>query len=152
MQQQVNNQPPVLGEMAAACGVINAATKGGGKPLVAVSEMLTFLHSNGTGWCYNFTYNPKLSLLWDAPKGYNSYTYQCCTQATVYSSELPAKADDDGTLNPEQIPVPVSEIKHNCRWVSGRRQQRCACRQSAGAWGPMFQHAAQPAAVQCCRH
>jgi hypothetical protein len=124
----VNNQPPVLGEMAAACGVVNAATKAGAKPLAAVSEMLTFLSSNGTGWCYNFTYDPKFTLLWDAPSGYNSYTYQCCTQATVYSSELPAKADD-GTLNPERIPVPVSEIEYNCRWVGiGCREQHCcAC-------------------------
>jgi hypothetical protein len=115
---QVNNQPPTLGEMAIACGVINDATSAGQKPLAAVAAMYSYFSSNGSSnWCYNFTYDPKLPVLPDSPTGYNSYTYQCCTQATVYSSELPARGDD-GTLNPERIPVPVKDIEYNCRWES----------------------------------
>lgn len=116
---QVNNQPPVLGEMAIACSVINNATAAGKQPMEAVAAMWSYFNSNGSSnWCYNFTYDPKFIVLPDAPSGYNSYTYQCCTQGTVYSSELPARGSD-GTLNPKKIPVPVNEIEQNCRWVYG---------------------------------
>jgi hypothetical protein len=74
---QVNNQPPVLGEMAIGCGVINNATKAGQKPLEAVAALYSYFSSNGSSnWCYNFTYDPKFPLLPDSPTGFNSYTYQ----------------------------------------------------------------------------
>jgi len=112
---QVNNQPPVLGEMALACEVINNATAAGQSPLEAISSLYTYMGSNGSSsWCYNFSYEPKFPVLPDVSTGYNSYTYQCCAEATVYSSELPAKASDS-TLNPKKIPVSVSEVQDNCR-------------------------------------
>lgn len=111
---QVNNQPPVLGEMAIACEVVNNATAAGQSPLAAIATLYTYMGSNGSShWCYNFTYDPRFTLLPDVPTGYNSYTYQCCAEATVYSSELPAK-ESDSTMNPEPIPVPVREIEYNC--------------------------------------
>jgi hypothetical protein len=104
-----------MDEMAIACGVINEATAAGQSPLAAVAALYSYMSSNGSAnWCYNFTYNPDFPILSDDPNGYNSYTYQCCTQATVYSSELPARGSDD-TLNPEDMPVPVREIQDNCR-------------------------------------
>ena len=113
---QVNNQPPVLGQMALACEVVNNATEEGLTPLAAIGALYSFFAHNGSSnWCYRFRFKPKFRLLPDVPNGYNSYTYQCCTEATVYSSELPAKASDS-TLNPENIPVPVQEIEYNCRW------------------------------------
>jgi hypothetical protein len=104
-----------MGEMAIACGVINEATAAGRSALEAVAALYSYMGSNGSeNWCYNFTYNADFPVLPDDPSGYNSYTYQCCAQGTVYSSELPARGSDD-TLNPENIPVPVREIQENCR-------------------------------------
>lgn len=105
-----------MGEMATACGVINSGAAAGQAPLAAVGTMLSYMYnsSGAGGWCYNFTFNPDFSILPNAATGYNSYTYQCCAQATVYSSELPARGHD-GTLNPHKIPVTVQEIEDNCR-------------------------------------
>jgi hypothetical protein len=115
---QVNNQPPLLGQMALACDVIAKTTQAGGTPLEALAAVHTFFHSDGfDDWCYSWGYNAKAPLVPGAGSyGYNSYSYQCCTQGTVYSSLLPARGSA-GTLNPEDMPVMQQDVESNCRCV-----------------------------------
>lgn len=105
----------MLGEMALACDVINNVTAAGGSPLQAIAAVETyFSHDGSADWCYGWRYDPKIEVLGDADTGYNSYTYQCCAEGTVYSSELPAQGSDE-VLNPDAIPVPPAVIGRDCR-------------------------------------
>jgi hypothetical protein len=102
--------------MALACQVITSTTAAGGTPLEALAAVHTFFNSDGlSDWCYGWGYNPRALLVPGAGSyGYNSYSYQCCTQGTVYSSLLPAQGTRGG-LNPEGSPVSVKNVQAECR-------------------------------------
>jgi len=52
---QVNNQPPLMGQVALACDVITDVITGGGDELQALAAATTYFASNGSaGWCYDF--------------------------------------------------------------------------------------------------
>lgn len=109
---QVNNQPPVLGQMALACDVIHNTTAAGGSALDALAAVsMYFWHNGNSQWCLPYSYDPNQNPLVDYA---DSYSYQCCTEGTVYSSLLPAQPNTN-TLNPENLPAPLREIEDGCR-------------------------------------
>lgn len=104
--------------MALACEVISNTTRAGGTPLEALAAVHAFFRSDGfNDWCYAWGWDPSWRLVPGAGSwGYNSYSYQCCTQGTVYSSMLPAQRSA-GTLVAEDMPVMVQDVESSCRWV-----------------------------------
>lgn len=52
---QVNNQPPLMGQVALACDVITDVVTSGGDELEALAAATTYFASNGSAsWCYDF--------------------------------------------------------------------------------------------------
>lgn len=113
---QVNNQPPLLGQMALACQVMANTTAAGGSALEALSAAHTYFNSDGySDWCYSWGFDPKALLVPGSGScGYNSYSYQCCTQGTAYNSLLPAQGWE-GVLNPEELSVSLKTLHAECR-------------------------------------
>jgi hypothetical protein len=107
---QVNNQPPLLSQMAAACEVIVNATAAGGSPMEAVAAVDRYFYGNASGACTS--YNATGFLLVDPEPAMASYSYQCCTQGTVYSSEL-GDSGDKKFLMPGYN-VTTKELREEC--------------------------------------
>eukprot|EP00878_Enallax_costatus_P027156 GHUV01029210.1.p1 GENE.GHUV01029210.1~~GHUV01029210.1.p1 ORF type:complete len:380 (+),score=84.69 GHUV01029210.1:552-1691(+) len=84
---QVNNQPKLLGQVSLTCNIIHdAITNNAQTALEALSTVSAYFDNNGSAdWCYEF--DPTYYLI---DRDLASYSYQCCTQGTVYSSELAA--------------------------------------------------------------
>lgn len=115
---QVNNQPPLLGQVSLACEVLLNTTAAGGTALEALSAVSRYFRdSYSNAGCWEWDYNPKTTLVPGAGKpGYHSYVYQCCTEGVAHSGMLPAIASDR-TLNPEDLPVHPKDFQAQCRWV-----------------------------------
>lgn len=58
---QVNNQPPVLEQMATACSVVTSTTEAGGSALEALAAVLAFFYRCAVGGCCEMWY-PHFSL------------------------------------------------------------------------------------------
>lgn len=112
---QVNNQPSLLGQVALTCNIIqDAVNKQNRTPLEALATVNTYFNSNGSAtWCSEF--DPTYYLI---DKDLPSYSYQCCTQGTVYSSELPATGSP-GTLTAAYA-VTQEELRSQCETLFGK--------------------------------
>lgn len=104
--------------MALACQVLTTSLAAGSSPVEALAAVPAFFYSDGSAeWCYGFEFDSKRALVPGAGSaGYNSYSYQCCSQGTVYSSLLSAQSADGTTLNPEDLTVRAEEIEESCRY------------------------------------
>ncbi|KAF8058366.1 hypothetical protein HT031_005684 [Scenedesmus sp. PABB004] len=78
---QLNNQPSLLGQVAALCELlIDRADAPGGSPMAAVADARYFFESGGApDWCMSVS---PYTLITDALP---SWSYQCCTQGTIFS-------------------------------------------------------------------
>jgi hypothetical protein len=76
---QVNNQPPLLGQVALACNVITGAydnTLTPHKALQAVADVSYYFRSNGSSnWCYSFNSNYSM-IVGDPDATLRAYSYQ----------------------------------------------------------------------------
>lgn len=119
---QNNNQPPMLGQMALACDVINNVTSTGGSAMEALAAVEYYFFSDGTAeWCRSYEYAPlgtivpadEASL---AVSGYDSFGYQACTQGNPpYTHMLPAWGGSVNVLPPEGIATPLELFEADCR-------------------------------------
>lgn len=116
---QVNDQPPLLGQVALACDVITTTYDRTQNPLQAIVDVSYYFRSNGSAnWCYSFNSNYTL-IVGDPDASLRAYSYQVCTQGSVYSSEMAATGSPN-TLTPA-YGVWGLMLRQECRNLFGRR-------------------------------
>lgn len=88
---QVNDQPPLLGQVALACDVITTTYDRTQNPLQAIVDASYYFRSNGSAnWCYSFNSNHTL-IAADPDASLRAYSYQvwhtaccpCCATLTM---------------------------------------------------------------------
>lgn len=119
---QTNNQPPDLGRMEDACGVVQSSVASGATALQALAELFKYQRTSGhPDWCYQFRYSPDTpGHIPDTPPKvsmYDAYSYQCCTQGTVHGGLVPAQGTAD-TFYP-RYHVSLKDHLRSCREAFG---------------------------------
>jgi hypothetical protein len=87
---QVNDQPPLLGQVALACDVITTSYDKTKSPLQAIVDVSYYFRANGSAnWCYSFNSNYTL-IVGDPDATLRAYSYQVKAASSfgVFSSQV----------------------------------------------------------------